>query len=640
MLLSRYIDHLINIDLANRININKHINIRKNDINSHRFVITLYYKLLAYDLTGATARIYFKKPDTTKILRNCIIYNALNGNISCLLEPHVVSCAGIVATEMIIYDDKGRIITSVDFNFTVIENITYKTLEADIYKAKQNEVVDVIKNSGDWEVEIGTKLNKVDSSLEEKVNKGDLFVNVLDYGAKGDGISNDTIAIQNCINKISSNGIIFFPATGSFYSVTSITIPEDKNNLKLLGAGMLHSYICFSSPVGISIQAEGVHIDSLKIKGAGIYTSDSYIFKDERPNNRADFDITIRNCFILDSETAVFCRGRGVIIEFNAFYRIRHQIIKADFPLLEGFQPGPEDIQTYKSGFRGFIFRDNRVHYSPCEILNNVGINKMNLSGVLITGNQLEGSTTYIEGYVRNCEITNNIHYQIGNVREALIILHGCDNVNIELNVSGKKVCNEGIDSYSNKIVHCTGKYNNLTIKANIQDVYKDVFYFNAGGKNLDIQVNASNICKADTSCYSLLRLDNPAAVYNGVNVRGTISSPAPDFTAVKRSGNIVKNHNINLDIIGDFLSYNNLDSCVPSTRKTVNGLYSGDGTTNRQITVRYKPALVQVYSNDFLGIKSIGNSTLAPNITINNSGFTVTLTANVLNETYVYIVQ
>jgi len=66
----------------------------------------------------------------------------------------------------------------------------------------------------------------------------------------------------------------------------------------------------------------------------------------------------------------------------------------------------------------------------------------MNLSGVLITGNQLEGSTTYIEGYVRNCEITNNIHYHIGNVREALIILHGCDNVNIELNVSGKKKSN------------------------------------------------------------------------------------------------------------------------------------------------------------------------------------------------------
>ena len=52
------------------------------------------------------------------------------------------------------------------------------------------------------------------------------------------------------------------------------------------------------------------------------------------------------------------------------------------------------------------LFRDNRVYYSPCEILNNVGENKMNLSGVLITGNQLEGSTTYIEGYVRNRKIT------------------------------------------------------------------------------------------------------------------------------------------------------------------------------------------------------------------------------------------
>jgi len=590
----RTTEHIINIDLIRKRNIHQTINIIKNDVDSHKFVISLYYNSVAFDLEGKTARIYFQKPDFTKWHSDCIINNELRGNISYLLEAQVLSCVGVVATEIVVYGVNGQIITSVFFRFTV-----------------------------------------VDANI-----RGELFVNVQDFGAKGDGITNDTIAIQNCINKASSTGVIFFPSTGSFYNVTSLTIPEDKNNLKLLGTGMVHSYICFSSPNAISIQAEGVHIDSLKIKGAGIYASDSYIFKDERPNNRADFDITIRNCFILDVETAVFCRGRGVIIEFCAFYRIHYQIIKADFPLLEGFQPGPEDIQAYKSGFRGFIFRDNRIHYSPCEILNNVGENKMNLSGVLITGNQLEGSTTYIEGYVRNCEITNNIHYHIGNVREALIILHGCDNVNIELNVSGKKKSNEGIDSYSNKIVHCTGKYNNLTIKANIQDVYKDVFYFNAGGENLDLQVNASNICIADTSCYSLLRLGDAVSVYDGVNVRGTIKSPASNFTAVKRCGNLVKNHNINLDIIGDFLSYNNLDSVETSTRKTVSGLYSGDGTTNRQITIKYKPALVQVFSNNFFWIKPIGTSILAPNIIINDSGFTVTLTANLPNETYVYVVQ
>lgn len=635
MQLFRNIDHIINVDLSNKININKHIYIRRNDINSHRFVIIFYYNLIACNLKGTTARIYFRKPDTTQIFMDCTMFNALCGNISCLLETKVVSCVGNIATEIIIYGDNGRIITSVVFSFTVIENTIHTALDVDIIKAKQNEFARETKV-----VNQGTKLNKVGLSLEQKINKNDLYVNVLDYGAKGDGITDDTIAIQDCINKTSSTGVIFFPSTGSFYNVTSLNIPQDKNNLKLLGTGMVQSCIYFSSSIGISIQAEGVYIDSLKIKGAGIYTPDSYIFKDQRPNNRADFDITIRNCFILDVETVVYCRGRGVIIEFNAFYRIRHQIIKADFPLLEGFQPGLENTQTYNSGFRGFIFRDNRVHYSPCEILNNVGKNKMNLSGVLITGNQLEGSTAYIEGYVRNCVISNNIHYHIGNVREALIMLHGCDNVNIELNVSGKKVANEGLDSYSNKIVHCTGKYNNLTIKANIQDVYKDVFYFNAGGKNLDIHVNANNICRADASCYSLLKLDNEAVVYDGVNIHGTINSPSSQFTAVKCCGNIVKNHNVNLDIIGDFLSYSNLDSCLPSTRKTVSGLYSGDGTENRQITIRYNPAIVQVYSNNFFGIKHIGTSLLAPDLTINNSGFTVTSTANVLNEIYVYIVQ
>lgn len=473
-----------------------------------------------------------------------------------------------------------------------------------------------------------------------KRNKFCSYVNVLDFGAKGDGITDDTIAIQNSINTASSAGVIFFPPTGSFYKVTSLTIPRNKNSLKLLGTGKSNSCICFDSHLAISVQAEGVIIDSLKLKGAGLDAKSSYIIKDERPSNSADFDVTIRNCYILEIETVVYCRGRGVIIEGSAFFRIRYQIIKADFPLLVDFVPGPRDIQTYKSGFRGFIFRDNRVHYSPCEILNNVGSNKMNLNGVLITGNQLEGSTTYIEGYVRNCEISNNIHYHIGNVREALIILHGCDNVNIELNVSGKRKSNEGIDSYSNKIVHCIGKYNNLTIKANIRDVYKDVFYFNAGGENLDIQVNANNICLADTGSYSLLKLDNNAAEYEGINVRGTINSPASNFIAVKRSRNVVKNHNINLDIIGKFLCYDNLDSTEISTRKVINGMYVGDGNTNRQIVVKYMPAIVQVYSNNFLGVKQIGASKVTPNITINDLGFTVKLTANRLGETYVYIAQ
>ena len=51
---------------------------------------------------------------------------------------------------------------------------------------------------------------------------------------------------------------------------------------------------------------------------------------------------------------------------------------------------------------------------------------------------------------------------------------------------------------------------------------------------------------------------------------------------------------------------------------------------------------MYQVRKNliNFFWIKPIGTSILAPNIIINDFGFTVNLTANLPNENYVYAVQ
>lgn len=49
------------------------------------------------------------------------------------------------------------------------------------------------------------------TELQTKVGKGDLVVNVKDYGAVGDGSADDTAAINAAINSANSNSIIYFP---------------------------------------------------------------------------------------------------------------------------------------------------------------------------------------------------------------------------------------------------------------------------------------------------------------------------------------------------------------------------------------------------------------------------------------------
>lgn len=113
------INHNLNIDLANKINMNQSISIKKNDTNSHKFIINIFSNSLGYDLTGTTARIYFEKLDNTKVFLNCTLDDAINGKMSSLLTTQCLSCVGLVACEITIYGTSGEILTSVTFNFDV-----------------------------------------------------------------------------------------------------------------------------------------------------------------------------------------------------------------------------------------------------------------------------------------------------------------------------------------------------------------------------------------------------------------------------------------------------------------------------------------------------------------------------------------
>lgn len=63
----------------------------------------------------------------------------------------------------------------------------------------------------------------VDTSVSAINNS---IVNVLNYGAKGDGSTNDTAAIQAVLNTFAGKAMVFIPATGHSYMVGNLTVPS------------------------------------------------------------------------------------------------------------------------------------------------------------------------------------------------------------------------------------------------------------------------------------------------------------------------------------------------------------------------------------------------------------------------------
>lgn len=116
------IKHYIDIDLAKKTNLINLISIKKNDSNSHEFIINLYNNSVAFNLTNLTAKLYCKKADSNIVFQNCTISDS-NGKLSVILETQTISCLGEVSAEISIYGASGEVATSVIFVFTVVDTV-------------------------------------------------------------------------------------------------------------------------------------------------------------------------------------------------------------------------------------------------------------------------------------------------------------------------------------------------------------------------------------------------------------------------------------------------------------------------------------------------------------------------------------
>ncbi len=95
------------------------------------------------------------------------------------------------------------------------------------------------------------------------VHKGDLVFNVKDYGATGDGSTNDTTSIQNAINaaQTAGGGVVYFPSGTYMVAPTSSpALTISNNGIRLVGANR-RTAVLKKSADGILLSMSGPSAD-------------------------------------------------------------------------------------------------------------------------------------------------------------------------------------------------------------------------------------------------------------------------------------------------------------------------------------------------------------------------------------------
>lgn len=128
-------------------------------------------------------------------------------------------------------------------------------------------------------VTVPTPVNPTDAAQLQSFSVASFFLNVKSFGAKGDGVTDDTTAIQNAVNAALAAGglaVVYFPPGTYLINTKAVSTPvQNTGQLWLMGAGRQVTTITTTAPKQLFTLQMSHMVTDMTIDPGGLVTSNT-----------------------------------------------------------------------------------------------------------------------------------------------------------------------------------------------------------------------------------------------------------------------------------------------------------------------------------------------------------------------------
>ena len=539
-----------------------------------------------------------------------------------------------------------------------------------INEGSSNAEIVVSRGTHDW---LPNRLDNIDLQFERieelGVKKGELVVNVKDFGAIGDGVADDTEAIKKALN---NGSIITFPR--GIYRITD-TIHINKSFVMIgsdwcgdtnLNKATTTIFLDNATPGKYAFICDSSNnkIKGLTFKGKGYDISPdrrnwTNCFKFNKGTVYGDTDVEIESCHFYRFCTHIEFEGRGLHCSNNQFVESWKPIILKHFNNDEKTNPPIHDWQTNERGFRKFHFVNNQIHscqgwFVSCKSTSDNNYEK-HIHQVVLSGNRFDGTGGVWEGFIGGGIVTGNVIGKsdstvYSDVKTPIFSLLGCKQMTFVGNtiyseldygyILGRKtqlddvwVFGQNLGDFQDIVItgNTIRNVGRRVVKASQTNVYRLIFTNN--------NINGVLLIE-DSSTVSAFEFDagaNHIKIKDNIiiNTNGVKHDKLVNFT---QRG--VQNHDIKDNIFNssEFAVSNNAYAWNKNSN-IIYSSYSGNGTSSQTFTVNQN--IDYIIISDSVNNKSFvkrAGSSLGDNIcSISDNSYTIKNTSDFNNNGITY---